>query len=102
MALSPPGYIFKNFPRQSERKAGGRGIIFERNLNATLTDAGENRSFEFSEWNLSAHNRAVRIIAVYCPPYSEAHPVTANMFFDEFANYLENVVICPEILVIHG
>ena len=52
--------------------------------------------------DLSAHHRAVRIIAVYRPPYSEAHPVTANMFFDEFANYLENVVMCPGILVITG
>ena len=28
--------------------------------------------------------------------------MTANMFFEEFANYLENVVMCPEILVITG
>ena len=62
--LSPPGYIFKNFPGKTERKPGGTGIMIKRNLDATLTDAGENRSFEFSEWNLSAPNRAIKIIAV--------------------------------------
>lgn len=76
--------------------------MIKRILNATLTDAGENWSFEFSEWNLSAPNRAIMIIAVYRPPNSEALSVTANMFLDEFANYLENFVMSPEILIITG
>lgn len=42
------------------------------------------------------------LFAVDRPPYSKAHPVTANMFYDEFANHLENVVMCPEILIITG
>ena len=41
-------------------------------------------------------------VAVDRPPYSKAHPVTANMFYDEFVNHLENVVMCPEILIITG
>ena len=41
-------------------------------------------------------------VAVDRPPYSKAHPVTANMFYDEFVNHLENVVMCPEILIISG
>ena len=31
-----------------------------------------------------------------------SHSVTANMFYDEFVNHLENVVMCPEILIITG
>ncbi|KAK2561921.1 hypothetical protein P5673_015341 [Acropora cervicornis] len=73
VALSLPGYIFKNLLRQCKRKVGGTGIMCKRNLNATLTDAGENRSFEFSEWNLSAQTRAFEIIQLLltAPPTSK-------------------------------
>ena len=39
---------------------------------------------------------------MYRPPYSSLHPVSASVFFDEFSQFLENVVMCPEVLVISG
>ena len=30
------------------------------------------------------------------------HPVSASVFFDEFSQFLENVVMCPKVLVISG
>ena len=44
----------------------------------------------------------MRHIIVYRPPYSSLHPVSASVFFDEFSQFLENVVMCPEVLVISG
>ena len=41
-ALSPPGYLFKNFPRQSNRAGGGTGIMFNANFNVTLTMEAKN------------------------------------------------------------
>ena len=101
-ALSPPGYSFKSFPRQSERKGGGTGIMFNNTLKVSLSGGGEKKSFEFSEWILCAQSRAITIVAVYCPPYLEAHPVPSSVFFEEFSTYLENTVMCPEILLITG
>ena len=46
--------------------------------------------------------RSMRHIIVYRPPYSSLHPVSASVFFDEFSQFLENVVMCPEVLVISG
>ena len=60
-------------------------------------DGKEHDSFEFSEWILKTTNRSIRIVAVYRPPSS-----SASVFFDEFSSYLENIVMCPEPLVIAG
>ena len=34
--------------------------------------------------------------------YSAAHPVSISVFLEEFIMYLENLVLCPEVLVIEG
>ena len=65
-------------------------------------DGKENKSFEFSEWTVKIHDRSLRYVLVYRPPYSSLHPVSTSVFFDEFSRFLENVVICPEALVISG
>ena len=44
----------------------------------------------------------MKVVAVYRPPYSQAHPVTPCIFFEEFSNYLESIVMCSEILIIAG
>ena len=48
------------------------------------------------------HDRSMRYVIVYRPPYSSLHPVSTSAFFDEFSQFLENVVMCPEALVISG
>ena len=101
-ALSPPGYSFKNLPRQSNRMGGGTGIMFNTNFKVTLIDGGEKRSFEYSEWNLTLLNRTIKTLAVYRPPYSQTHPVSSSVFFEEFSNLLESIVMCTEVLVISG
>ncbi|KAK3755485.1 hypothetical protein QZH41_001053 [Actinostola sp. cb2023] len=76
--------------------------MFNSNLKVSLTAGGEKRSFEFSEWNISVHGRALKTIAIYRPPYSEAHPIGSTVFIDEFSTYLESIVMCPGILLIAG
>ena len=102
VALSPPGYYFKHFSRKSDRKGGGTGVLYNEIVKIKFVDGEEKRSFEFSEWNCKIVNHTVKLIAVYRPPYSLAHAVTSNMFFEEFTSFLENVVMCPEILLITG
>ena len=97
-ALSSPGYLFKNFPRQSNRAGGGTGIMFNANFNVTLNDGSEKRSFEYSEWNLTISNRTIKILAVYRPPYSQSHPVSSSVFFKECSNLLESIVMCAEVI----
>lgn len=100
--LSPNGYAFKSFPRQSERNGGGTGIMFKDSLNVNMIDGKENRSFEFSEWRVGVHNYIIKVVSIYRPPYSDRHPISPNVFMDEFSQYLENIVMAPEILLITG
>ena len=96
------GYFFKNFSRQSQNRGGGTGILFRDSINVSLVDGKENKSFEYSEWIVKVHHRLMRHIIVYRPPYSSLHPVSASVFFDEFSQFSENVVMCPKVLVISG
>ena len=101
-ALSPNGYSFANFPRPSSRSGGGTGVFFNNSFNVVLSNGGEKRSFEFSDWRLSAHGRIIKIIIIYRPPYSEAHPVPVSEFFQEFSTFMETTVLCPEVLLVTG
>ena len=60
------------------------------------------QSFEYSEWNFSIFHHSIKLIVVYRPPYSVTHPILPGKFFDEFSNYLEDIVLCPEMLLISG
>ena len=85
-----------------EHTGGGTGIMLRDKFKLTLVEGKERLSFESSEWNVSANVKTTKFVIVYRPPYSEAHPVPTSVFFDEFAVYLEDVVMCPEVLVIAG
>jgi len=62
-ALSPHGYSFKHCPRVS-RSGGGTGIIYRNSFKVELIKGNHNISFESSEWNLSAHGRVTKLIAI--------------------------------------
>ena len=55
-------------------------ILFRDSVNASLVDGKENESFEYSEWIVKVHDRSIRHIIVYRPPYSWLHPVSASVF----------------------
>ena len=56
-SLSSQGYLFKSFPRQSDRPGGGTGILFHESSVALFVGGKEHDSFEFSDWILKASNR---------------------------------------------
>ena len=100
--LSPTGYEFRNFPRPSDRRAGGTGVMFKNSLNVNLSDGNEKQSFEFSEWSVRCRQQVINVVSLYRPPYSVDHPITSRVFFEEFSAYLEDIVMTPGILLITG
>ena len=102
VALAPLGYSFRSAPRSDGRNGGGTGIFVRDSLNITLSESHQQQSFESSEWNIVACGRSTKFVIVYRPPYSEAHPVPTSAFMQEFSVFLENLVLCPEILVVAG
>ena len=98
---TPSGYKFFDHPR-SGRQGGGTGLLFKNNLQVAKVAGGERQSFEYSEWKITSGSRRINLIIIYRPPYSVAHPVTSAVFFVEFAEYLESIVLSADPLLIVG
>ena len=63
---------------------------------------GERISFEFAEYLVSSGTSKFRLIVVYRPPYSQVHRVSVSTFLEEFAGYVESIILTPEPLLITG
>ena len=57
---------------------------------------------EFSEWRVSFNSLRAKLVVVYRPPYSEAHPITPRVFLEELGSYLETIILSPESLILTG
>ena len=99
--ITLPGY--KLFEQQRVgKKGGGIALLWNETIDAQKVNSGECRSFEFGEWIFKYGSSKLRVIVIYCPPYSAAQPVTSSMFLDKFPVYLESIVMSPEPLLITG
>ena len=58
------------------RCGGGTALIYRSSLSVTEVISGTKPSFEFAEYIVSDKNSTIRLVIVYRPPYSDAHPVT--------------------------
>ena len=64
------------------RRDGGTGLLFKKAIDVKKNCCrGEKSSFEFSEWRVSYNSLRAKLVVVYRPPYSEAHPITPRVFF---------------------
>ena len=84
------------------RRGGGTGLLFKKAIDVKKITAGEKLSFEFSEWRVSFNSLRAKLVVVYRPPYSEAHPITPRVFLEEFGSYLETIILSPESLILTG
>ena len=100
--LTPPGYrTLIHCPRPG-RRGGGTALLVKEGINVSSVYSDEKTSFEVSEWLVSFGPTRVRTVIVYRPPYSDDHPISAGVFFHEFAEYLESVVLPSDKLLIIG
>ena len=77
-------------------------MLFRENIDVSKIDVREKTSFEFSEWSLNTNSFRARLSIIYRPPYSNLHPVSLKTFFDDFASYMESIILKPEPLIITG
>ena len=77
-------------------------LLYKENLKVSRNPGNIFPSFECAEWKISSKNFVFLVIGVYRPPYSEGHPVTQSMFMNEFSDFLENLSLRPEPIVIFG
>ena len=98
---TPEGYKLMDQPRAS-RSAGGSGLLFRDCLQVTMIASGEWTSFEFSEWLVVSGTYRLRLVVIYRVPYSAEHPVSTDVFFSEFSDYMETVIMSTEKFFILG
>ena len=99
--LNLDGYNFLDHSRQG-RCGGGTGLIFRDSLRVKNVDAGEKSSFEFSKWTVTTVSNCIRLFKIYRPPYSDKRKVPTTVFFREFSDFLESVLLSKEQILFAG
>ena len=79
-----------------------RSALQRENIGVKKIDAGEKTSVELSEWSLILNSFRARLSIIWHPLYSAQHPVTLNTYMEEFATYLESIILLPEPLIVTG
>lgn len=98
--LTLPRYrTLKHCPRPG-RRGGSTALLVKEGINVSNVYSDEKMSFEVSEWLVNFGSTCVSTVIVYRPPYSEDHPITAGIFFREFAEYLKSLVMSSDKLLI--
>ena len=73
---------------------GGTALLYKETLPVEKVTSATLNSFEFS--------LPVKLIIIYRPPYSRAHPIPIGTFFAELIDYLESVILCQHSILITG
>ena len=64
--------------------------------------ATDSESLVSVEWQIKHKNFSVLLVAIYRPPYSEAHAVTVKTLLQEFRSYDEGVCATAKHMLITG
>ena len=100
--LRPEGYNLLDHSREKCR-GGGTALLYRDSICVHKINAGNRTSYEISEWLIYLTSaKKMRVVIVYCPPYSGEHKVPTSVFFNEFSAYLELLLLCKEWLLLCG
>ena len=98
-SLTPNGYKFYHKPRCGKH-GGGVGVLIRSNIKVKQVQCKKYNTFEHMEIILGFHSKSVRLVVLYKPPTSSSN--TISDFLDEFGDYLSQLSVLPESLLILG
>ena len=87
---------------QNDRLGGGLGLIVHKDYSTRLLEEGSKTSFQYSKWRVSCKNRALKILAIYHPPYSTRNLVSGNIFIDELTDWLTDTLASDKNVLVMG
>ena len=85
-----------------DRPGGGLGLIILKDYSTKLLEEGSKTSFQYAKWRVSCKNTALKIVAIYHPPYSTMNPVTGNIFIDELTDWLTDTPASDKNVLVMG
>ena len=94
-------YNFLDHLREG-RCGGGTGLLFHDSLCVKKVETGEKSSFEISEWTVTMVSNCICLFIIYRPPYSDKRIVPTTVFFREFSDYLESVLLSKRQILFTG
>ena len=101
--LTPRGYEFIHHPR-AKRRGGGLGIIFKDCINIKKITIGKSATVSFECLNCIAtvKNKSVIIGIIYRPPPTNANGFSNTAFFNEWEDYLNNLMLLKHEILLTG
>ena len=85
-----------------KRKGGGVGVLLRHSLTVSKKNAAKFKSFEYMDLAITLQSSSLRLIVVYRPPTSKGKNTQTSVFFNEFANLMESLIIIPGNFVVAG
>ena len=102
VALTPPGFCLRSYPRMSGA-GGGLAVLYRNSLTKNITVSTRDfvfTAFEICEVRISLDSHTVVFLCVYRPPPSRKNKLTNAMFLEQFTDLLESYVACDRLFVV--
>ena len=99
--LKPEGYDLIHLSRDN-RQGGGVAVVQRKGIAVELKKKAISRSMEFMDIVCTSNNKLMRLLAVYRPTPSEKNKTPLSVFYEEFANLLDDCIIAAEELLVVG
>ena len=91
VALTPPGFCLRSFPRMSGA-GGGLAVLYRNSLTKNIAVSTRDfvfTAFEICEVRISLDGYTVVFLSVYRPPPSRKNKLTNAMFLEQLTDLLE-------------
>ena len=101
VAMTPPGYEFRSFPRTGMQRGRGVGVVFRARLSSCISCKRlPHTSFEVAELKLSVKQVSTTCICIYRPPPSKRNKLTNSAFLQEFPELLTGFVNSCDVSIL--
>jgi hypothetical protein len=99
--LTPNGYSFMNFARDSEHHGGGIGVLYKSSIKLTITSTQWDTKF-FEHCCVKDSQTGLCFICVYRPFPSTVNKFRTSDFLEEFDNFINDITTLPNKIIILG
>ena len=108
-SMTPSGYDIINVPRGGGDPHGGIAVLYQQGFKiASNSDKNSDntnhhfKSFEYSSVVFTCGSKCFTVVTIYRPYPSAKNRLTTGMFFDEFSQFMQDMIIAKGDLVVVG
>ena len=102
VALTPPGFSLRSFPRMSGA-GGGLSVLYRNSLTKNIAVSTRDfvfTAFEICEVCISLDSHTVVFLGVYRPQPSRKNKLINAMLLEQFTDLFESYVACDRLFVV--